>query len=140
MYVDYSEPGENGYRTDVRWVAFRNAKGYGVLFYTVPTDDEIKLRGQIKGNLDPGTIAFGATHFSKTELEACDHPYKMKQNKDIFVNIDYAQMGVGGDDSWGAQTHDEFRLKGTNYVLKYYIVPLLPNSDPANIITQTDAN
>lgn len=101
---------------------------------TVPTDDEIKLRGQIKGHLDPGTIALGATRFSKIELETCDHPYKMKPSKDIFVNIDYAQMGVGGDNSWGAQTHNEFRLKGTNYVLKYYIIPLLPNSDPADII------
>ncbi|MDR2754701.1 MAG: DUF4981 domain-containing protein [Planctomycetaceae bacterium] len=136
MYIDYSEPGENGYRTDVRWAAFRNTKGYGVLFYTIPNDDEIKLRGQTKGCLDPGTIAFGATHYSKIELETCDHPYKMKASKDIFVNIDYAQMGVGGDDSWGAQVHDEFRLKGTNYVLKYYIVPLLPNSDPVNIISQ----
>jgi beta-galactosidase len=137
MFVDYSEPGENGYRTDVRWVAFRNNKGDGVLFYTIPNDEEIKLRGQIKGCLDPGTIAFGATRFSKINLETCDHSYKMKPSKDIFVNIDYAQMGVGGDNSWGAQTHNEFRLKGTNYVLKYYLVPLLPNSNPADLINNT---
>ena len=24
----------------------------------------------------------------------------------VRVNIDYGQMGVGGDDSWGARTHD----------------------------------
>ncbi len=84
-----------------------------------------------KKAIDPGTICFGASHYSKEELEKCDHPYKMSKSKDIFVNIDLGQMGVGGDDAWGAQTHDEFRFKGANYSLRYRVVPLKPNDDPA---------
>ncbi|MDR2706166.1 MAG: hypothetical protein LBC02_10340, partial [Planctomycetaceae bacterium] len=138
MFVaDYVEPGENGNRTDVRWVAFRNKDGNGFLFCSMPNETDIKLRGQTKGKLDAGTIAFGASRYSKEELEKHDHPYKMTANKDIFVNIDYAQMGVGGDDSWGAQTHDEFRLKESKYTLKYRVVPLTPNDDPAKLARQT---
>ncbi len=133
MFVsNYSEPGENGYRTDVRWVAFRNEKGEGFLFCSMPTEEDLKARQtRTKGQLDPGTIAFGASHYSKAELEKCDHPYKMVKSKDIFVNIDLGQMGVGGDTAWGAQTHDEFRFKGAKYTLKYRVVPLKPGDDPA---------
>ena len=31
-------------------------------------------------------------------------------SKEITVNLDHRQMGVGGDDSWGAQPHAEYRL------------------------------
>ncbi len=135
MFVkDYSEPGENGYRTDVRWVAFRNEKGEGFLFRSLPDKEDAQTRGFVKGKLDPGTIAFGASHYSKAELERCDHPYKMVPSKDIFVNIDLGQMGVGGDNSWGAQTHNEFRFKGTKYTLKYGVILLKAGDDPAAIV------
>ena len=144
MFVkDYVEPGENGYRTDVRWVAFRNKEGNGFLFCSMPTAEDIHaragdvsagaggIRPPVKGKLDPGTIAFGATRYSREDLEGCDHPYKMTAKNEIFVNIDLGQMGVAGDDSWGAQTHDEFRFKGTKYLLQYRVIPLQPDDDPA---------
>jgi beta-galactosidase len=138
MFVaDYVEPGENGNRTDVRWVAFRNKDGNGFLFCSMPSESDIKQRGLVKGKLDPGTIGFGASYYSKEELEKHDHPYKMTAGKNIFVNIDYAQMGVGGDDSWGAQTHDEFWLKESKYTLKYRVVPITPNDDPATLARQS---
>jgi beta-galactosidase len=65
------------------------------------------------------------------ELEQNDHPYKLTAQDDINVSIDLGQMGVAGDDSWGAQTHDEFRFKEQRYTLKYRIVPLEPGDDPA---------
>lgn len=36
----------------------------------------------------------------------------------MIVNLDGAQMGVGGDDSWGALPHDEFRLFPGNYTFQ----------------------
>ncbi len=132
MFVkDYVEPGENGYRTDVRWVAFRNKEGYGVLFCSMPTAEDVKQRGLVKGKLDPGTLGFGATRYSREDLEKCDHPYKMTPQNEIYVNIDLGQMGVAGDDAWGAQTHDEFRFKGSKYSLQYRVVGLKPGDDPA---------
>ncbi len=135
MFVDnYSEPGENGYRTDVRWVAFRNEKGEGFLFFGLPSEEDVKARGLVKGKRDAGTICFGASYYSKEELENRNHPYELQKSDDIFVNIDLSQMGVGGDNGWGWQTHDEFRFKGTNYTLKYGIMPLQPGDDPQELL------
>ena len=136
MYVNYVEPGENGYRTDVRWVAFRNAAGEGVLFVSLPTAEDMKNRGD-KYKPDAGTICFGASRYPKEQLETCDHPYKMKKADEIYVNIDLLQMGVGGDNAWGAQTHEQFRLTNDRYVLKYRMRPLLPGDDPAELARQT---
>ncbi|MGL6194576.1 MAG: glycoside hydrolase family 2 TIM barrel-domain containing protein, partial [Thermoguttaceae bacterium] len=134
MFTDYSKPSENGNRTDVRWVAFRNKDGYGFLFGSVPkSNDEVNARGQVKGKLDPGTIAFSASNYSRDQLENSAHTYEMKKSDDIFVNIDYAQMGVAGDDSWGAQTHPEFRLTEPEMQFEYYVVPLTPEDNPADV-------
>ncbi len=43
------------------------------------------------------------------------HVNDVKARDLTSVNIDYIQMGVGGDDSWGARTHDEYRLTGKDY-------------------------
>jgi beta-galactosidase len=46
------------------------------------------------------------------------------------INIDYKQMGVGGDDSWGAWTHDEYRLREKEYNYSFRICPLRPGEKP----------
>jgi beta-galactosidase len=40
------------------------------------------------------------------------------------VNIDYKQMGLGGDNSWGARTHTEYRLTDKAYTYSYTIIPV----------------
>ena len=37
----------------------------------------------------------------------------------VSLNLDYRQMGVGGDDSWGAQTHDPYRLLAPRETVKF---------------------
>ena len=38
------------------------------------------------------------------------HSAEIVPSDDITVNLDYRQMGVAGDDSWGAPVHKEFTL------------------------------
>ena len=45
------------------------------------------------------------------------------------VNIDYKQMGVGGDDSWGAKTHPEYRLTESAYSYSFIISPISANEN-----------
>ena len=33
----------------------------------------------------------------------------------VTLNLDYRQMGVGGDTSWGARTHPEYTLPAREY-------------------------
>ena len=137
MFTPYSDPSESGNRTDVRWVAFRNENGNGLLFAAVPTEQDIKDRGLgsnvKKGQLDPGTISFSASRYSKEELQKKDHSYKLEKSPEIFVNIDLAQQGVGGDDSWGAPVHKEFRLSKKEYAVQYRFCELKPEDDTAEV-------
>jgi beta-galactosidase len=45
-------------------------------------------------------------------------------SKEITVNLDHRQMGVGGDDSWGAQPHNEYRLPVMHYDYKFRLEPV----------------
>ena len=38
------------------------------------------------------------------------HPYELPQVHYTVVRVAKQQMGVGGDDSWGAQTHPEYLI------------------------------
>ena len=41
-----------------------------------------------------------------------------------LLNINHKQMGVGGDNSWGAKTWTEYRLTKKKYNYNYTIVPI----------------
>ncbi|MFT6685864.1 MAG: beta-galactosidase, partial [Bacteroidia bacterium] len=41
----------------------------------------------------------------------------------IWLNIDYGQTGVGGDNSWGRKPYDKYVLKGGRYTYYYTIQP-----------------
>ncbi len=110
QYVPYISNGENGNKTEVRWLTLSNSTGQGIM---------------IKGS---PTIDFSALHFSQDQLdrETRDgaHTIDLQKSEKIFLNVDWKQMGVGGDDSWGARTHAEYVLRGSPMEYSYVISPL----------------
>ena len=44
------------------------------------------------------------------ELEQARHAYELPPVHNTVVRIAQQQLGIAGDDSWGARTHDEYRL------------------------------
>ena len=48
--------------------------------------------------------------YTHLELENAMHPYELPQVHYTVVRVAKQQMGVGGDDSWGAQTHPEYLI------------------------------
>tara|TARA_R110001592_G_scaffold123108_4_gene330632 strand:+ start:11446 stop:14661 length:3216 start_codon:yes stop_codon:yes gene_type:complete len=113
MYFPYIRPQENGYRTDVRWVTFKNDAGKG-----------IKIEGlQLLG--------FSTHHQYNNDFDAGKekqqrHTTDVPQRDFVNVNIDYKQTGVGGDNSWSVKglAHEEFRVKAGDLKYSYKIVPL----------------
>ena len=81
-WVDYSRPQENGNKVDVRWVALTNARGIGLLAVGAPT------------------LSVGARHVSKEDMERAAYTFQMQPHPETFLNLDGAQMGAGGIDSW----------------------------------------
>lgn len=105
QYVPYIFPQENGNKTDVRWVSLANNDGIGLLGIGIPL------------------LSVSAHHFTHDDLEKANHTYELKRRDDIYINLDYKQMGIGGDDSWGAWPHPEYTLTSKRYSYKFRIRP-----------------
>ncbi|MBN2652533.1 MAG: hypothetical protein JXR63_09125 [Spirochaetales bacterium] len=103
LYHQYIRPQESGNRCDT----------YSLKF----SSNESEL------NLDFNDPAiFAVREYSDRQLQEVRHYYELKQEENFFVHIDAAQMGVGGDNSWGHRVHKEFLLSSKkNYVLKFII-------------------
>ncbi|MBE5835337.1 MAG: DUF4981 domain-containing protein [Butyrivibrio sp.] len=87
----YLVPQETGNRTDVRWAKVTDNRGRGLLF-------------------EAENMNFSALPYTPDELENAAHPYELPPVHYTVVRASMLQMGVGGDDSWGSRTHEEFLL------------------------------
>jgi beta-galactosidase len=112
LNYDYIRPQENGYRTDVRHVAFTDPSGFGIRFESGASNLIcFNARHNSDEDLDPG--------FTKKQM----HPTDVHPQHSLFVHIDLLQTGVGGDDSWGAKPLDKYRLLNQTYSYSYRIKP-----------------
>lgn len=88
----YLVPQECGNKTDVRWAKVTDGRGRGLLF-----------TGK--------NMNFSALPYTPHELENAAHPYELPPVHYTVIRASLGQMGVGGDDSWGAKTHPEYLLE-----------------------------
>jgi beta-galactosidase len=127
QYWPYIRPQENGNKTDVRRASITNPEGVGILFIGEP------LFGMsAHHNI---TEDFESPARTDGEQAADEHPVNrhttdVKERDLTSVHINYKQMGVGGDNSWGAWTHPEYRLTGTAFRYTFRMCPLQPTDDP----------
>ena len=63
-------------------------------------------------------MMFSALPYTPHEMENAMHPYELPAIHYTVVRAAKAQMGVGGDASWGARTHPEYLLD-TNGKMKF---------------------
>ena len=87
----YLNPQECGNKVGTRWASVTDKRGRGMLF----TGD---------------CMEFSALPYTPHELENARHPFELPQVHYTVVRVSKQQMGVGGDDSWGAKTHKEYLL------------------------------
>jgi beta-galactosidase len=57
-------------------------------------------------------------------LERAKHTFEPPRDNTITVNVDYQQMGVGGDNSWGRRTHPEYMLPPKPYSYRFRLAPI----------------
>ncbi len=87
----YLIPQECGNHTGVRYAKITDRDGHGLLF-----------TGE--------GMHFSALPWMPQELEAAKHRYELPPVHYTVIRASLAQMGVGGDDSWGARTLDQYLL------------------------------
>ncbi|HSG07316.1 MAG TPA: glycoside hydrolase family 2 TIM barrel-domain containing protein [Longimicrobiales bacterium] len=109
----YIRPQETGHRSDVRWVAVTRPDGVGLLavadsvmgFSALNQDDE---------DLDGGI------------RKSFRHQWDVPVRDHVTLDLDHAHMGVGGDTSWGARVHPEYRVPARDYAYRVRLVPFGP--------------
>ena len=102
----YMVPQECGAKEEVRWAKVTDRKGRGMLFEM----DE-----------NNGPMMFSALPYTPHEMENAMHPYELPEVHYTVVRVAKGQMGIGGDDSWGARTHEEYLLE-TNKKMEFSFV------------------
>ncbi|MDD4032433.1 MAG: beta-galactosidase small subunit [Bacteroidales bacterium] len=129
QYVAYIRPQENGNKTDVRWAAITNKEGYGLQFAGLPLI-AVTAHHQTMEYFESLAPTYG--QLREGEVRNNKHMSDVVPQNLTSVNIDYRQMGVGGDNSWGALTHKEYRLTEKTYRYSFKIAPLKPGENLVN--------
>ena len=100
FFVDYIKPQETGNRTDVRWVSLTNDDGIGLLAKSYTP------------------IEFNALGYTPEDLTNNLHSYLLPESDSVIWRLNYKQMGLGGDNSWGAKPLDKYQIPA-NQTYKY---------------------
>lgn len=121
QFYPYSRPQESGNKSDVDWVSISDMTSYGVIFAASET------------------LGFSALPYSTSELD-CITKYNYRHPKDLiktgitYLHIDKKQMGVGGDNSWGAMPHEKYRIEAEKMDFLFFIKPVdLKEDNPFRI-------
>ncbi len=128
-YVPYLRPQENGYKTDVRWLSLSNNEDLGLLVFA----DELVSFGVHNNRLadfvPPVKIAI-TSEDGPGARENNDrvnvHVSDVGPRDLVSLDIDYGQMGVGGDDSWGKRTLMKYSLGEISYQYSFTLKPYVP--------------
>ena len=124
-YVPYLRPQENGYKTDVRWLSLDDGEtgllvtataliGFGV-HHNRLVDFVPPVKIAITSEDGPGA--------RDNDLRVNMHVNDVEPRDIIALDIDYGQMGVGGDDSWGKRTLQKYSLNELSYRYGFTLLP-----------------
>ncbi|WP_329904416.1 glycoside hydrolase family 2 TIM barrel-domain containing protein [Porphyromonas pogonae] len=113
LFTPYVRPQETGNMCDVRWMSFTDheGKGFKVMAHQAP-------------------LSMSAWNFEQEDIDYIPfkinrkHGGSIAQKEFVRVNIDKVQMGVGGDNSWGAKVHPEYTVSPVDQQYSFYIMPL----------------
>jgi beta-galactosidase len=117
QYFPYVSPQENGNKTDVRWAAFRDESGSGLLATGLPL------------------FGMSALYYTIDDLtqesRGSMHTIDLVERNFITLNLDLKQRGVGGDDSWWSTPHSQYCIYPQDYSFRVRLSPLTGKEDPA---------
>lgn len=117
QYFPYIRPQENGYKTDARWLLMSSSNGSSLFFKASKH------------------FSFSALHYSTDDLDQLTrknyrHTFDLKPRPETFLNIDLKQMGVGGDNSWGARPYEQYTIPAAQQKFKFHMRPFSDGEDP----------
>lgn len=108
QFYPYIRPQENGNKTDLRYLQLKNNAGQGI---------------QIESNQ---AFSGSALHYSQDLLDEGKskdqrHSNELEKSKNIYLNLDYKQLGLGCVTSWGALPLFKYRIPYKDYKYQFVI-------------------
>lgn len=119
QFHPYVRAQETANHCDVRWVALRNAAGEGML-----------VVGEEPLSVSAWNFPMEDIEYRPSQMER-RHGGSIQKKDMIWLNIDHKQMGVGGDNTWGAQVHPEYTITPHEWKYSFTLAPLAPEDDAA---------
>ncbi|MBN2762990.1 MAG: DUF4981 domain-containing protein [Bacteroidales bacterium] len=110
QFMPYVRVQETGNKSDVRWVTFMDNRGKGIKFSGMPL------------------LNVGALHYSIDDLDTGDekrgvHPGDLEPRKQIYVNLDLQQSGLGKNDDWRIKIN-RYSMLAKDYSYRFTISPV----------------
>jgi beta-galactosidase len=119
QFVPYARPQESGNKVDSRFVALTDGSGNGLLAVGAPL------------------LSVNASPFSTEAIEAARHPHEIESDGHVHLNLDRAQRGLGGDNSWGRKPLNDYIIRADAQGYRFWIRPLRPGDDPVELARRT---
>lgn len=119
QYHPYVRAQETANHCDVRWVALRNAAGEGLL-----------VTGEEPLSVSAWNFPMEDIEYRPSQVER-RHGGSIVKKDMVWLNIDHKQMGVGGDNTWGAQVHPEYTITPQEWKYSFTLQPLGAKEDAA---------
>ena len=119
----YPRPQETGNKTDVRWMS---VKSKDLLLTVRPMDNQLLNSSTWPFNtneLDYVVGIGGGQSASGLVPVTSKHGADIEIGNIVQWNIDHLQMGVGGDNSWGRQVHEEYTIPAKEYRYSFMLTP-----------------
>lgn len=100
-YTEYSIPQECGNHTETRFVKVVDRDGHGV-----------------QCQMLDAPFSFSALPWTAEEIENAQHTEELPDVYQTVLRLSGAQMGIGGDDSWGALPLKQYRIDNVDRTFK----------------------
>lgn len=112
QHVSYIRPQENGNKCDVRWMSLTDEKGWGLKFSSA-------------GLFEFTVQQYNPQWISQSTRESKMHSVDVPIRDMVGINLDAFQMGVGGNNSWGAWPIEKYRFPAKAYNFELKIQPIV---------------
>jgi len=119
QFVPYARPQESGNEADVRFVALTDDSGRGLLALGAPV------------------LSVNASQYPVEAFEGARHPHELAADGNVHLNLDRAQRGVAGDNSWGRPPLREYVIEADAQSYRFWVSALRPGDDPAELAHKT---
>ena len=117
----YSRPQETGNKTEVRWIKVSSSELSLKASGTVLLNSSVWPFGMAEIDFKSGDASESASGLVPVTKK---HGADINFGETVQWNIDYLQMGVGGDTSWGRLVHDEYTIPSNkSYTYSFSITP-----------------